>query len=176
VSAATQAIVAAEVGHLQLAHDYWAECAFTDLHDLHGNVDSGLHMAAMAGAWLVAVAGFGGMRDHDGILCFAPRLPPLLSRLAFRMRFAGRIIEVEVRRAADALGSDAPEGTVIAAGEQAATYRLLEGEALQTSHHGEPVELRPGESVTLDVPVLAGVAPVTQPAGRHPTARMRTSD
>ena len=98
LSATTQAIVAAEVGHLQLAHDYWAETAFTDLHDLHGNVDSGLHIGAMAGSWMVAVAGFGGMRDHDGLLTFAPRLPPLLDRLVFRMRFAARVIEVEIRR------------------------------------------------------------------------------
>jgi alpha,alpha-trehalose phosphorylase len=175
LSATTQAIIAAEVGHLQLAHDYWAETAFTDLQDLHGNVDSGLHIAAMAGTWMVGVAGFGGMRDHDGSLSFAPRLPPLLSRLAFRMRFAGRLIEVEIRRAgkprADAEGPEA-----IAAGEQTATYRLLEGEALQTRHHGEPVDVRPGQPVTIDVPALARAAPVTQPAGRHPRARMRTSD
>jgi alpha,alpha-trehalose phosphorylase len=177
LSATTQAIVAAEVGHLQLAHDYWAETAFTDLHDLHSNVDNGLHIGAMAGTWLVAVAGFGGMRDHDGRLSFAPRLPPALSRLAFRMRFAGRVIEVEVRRAVDSpVVADSDASQVIAAGEQAATYRLLEGDALQTRHHGEPVDLRPGEPVTLDVPALARVAPVTQPAGRHPRARMRTSD
>src|SRR5690606_14705614 len=62
LSAATQAVLAAEVGHLRLAYDYWIETAFTDLHDLHGNVDDGLHIAPMAGAWTVAVAGFGGMR------------------------------------------------------------------------------------------------------------------
>jgi alpha,alpha-trehalose phosphorylase len=175
LSATTQAIIAAEVGHLQLAHDYWAETAFTDLKDLHGNIDSGLHMAAMAGTWLVAVAGFGGMRDHDGTLTFAPRLPPLLSRLAFRMRFAGRIIEVEILRAAESV-ADTDGSEVITPGEQTATYRLLEGEAFGTRHHGEPVDLRPDEPVTLDVPALARPAPVTQPAGCHPTARMHTSD
>ena len=43
-----------------------------------------MHIAALAGGWTVAVAGFGGMRDHDGRLTFAPRLPPLLDRLVFR--------------------------------------------------------------------------------------------
>jgi alpha,alpha-trehalose phosphorylase len=37
-----------------------------------------VHIASLAGAWLAAVAGFGGMRDHDGNLTFAPRLPPRL--------------------------------------------------------------------------------------------------
>ncbi|MFP5347940.1 MAG: glycoside hydrolase family 65 protein [Actinomycetes bacterium] len=176
LSATTQAIVAAEVGHLQLAHDYWAETAFTDLHDLHGNVDNGLHIAAMAGAWLVAVAGFGGMRDHDGVVTFAPRLPPRLSRLVFRMRFAARVVEVEIRRVPDRTGEGSDTTQVVDAGEQRTTYRLLEGETLRTRHHGEPVELRPGQPLTLDVPPVARVDPVSQPPGREPAARMLTDD
>jgi alpha,alpha-trehalose phosphorylase len=160
LSAATQAIVAAEVGHLELAHDYWAETAFVDLHNLHDNVSSGLHIAAMAGAWMVAVAGFGGMRDHDGIITFAPRLPPRLDRLAFRMRFAGRVIEVEVRRTA----GEAAEG-------QHATYRLLEGPAFQTTHHGDPLQLAAGQAVSRAVPSAATPPPVSQPEGRAPRSR-----
>ena len=37
-----------------------------DLHDLHHNTRDGLHIASLAGAWIALVAGFGGMRDHDG--------------------------------------------------------------------------------------------------------------
>ena len=33
LSACTQAVLAAEVGHLDLAYDYLAEAALTDLHD-----------------------------------------------------------------------------------------------------------------------------------------------
>ena len=65
LSACVQAVLAAEVGYLDLAYDYFAEAALTDLHDLHYNVRNGLHIASLAGAWTVAVAGFGGMRDHD---------------------------------------------------------------------------------------------------------------
>ncbi len=152
LSACTQAIVAAEVGHLQLAHDYWAETALTDLHNLHGNTGSGLHLAAMAGTWLVAVAGFGGMRDHDGKLTFAPRLPSGLSRLAFRMRFAGRVVEVEVRH-------------------EQATYRLLQGDTLSTCHHARQFDLTAGVPVTLDIPPLAAPAAVSQPPGHAPARR-----
>lgn len=167
LSAATQAVVAAEVGHLQLAHDYWAVTALTDLHDLYGNVASGLHIAALAGGWMVAVAGFGGMRDHGGELTFAPRLPPKLNRLTFCMRFAGRVIDVEIRRA-EGRSPAAPDGRLaIEEGEQVVTYHLAAGEALKTRHHGEPVELKPGEDLTLEVPALARPAPVTQPAGRE---------
>ena len=90
LAACTQAVVAAEVGHLDLAYDYLGESALLDLLDLEHNTRDGLHIASLAGVWLATVAGFGGMRDHDGNLSFAPRLSPQLERLAFRISFRGR--------------------------------------------------------------------------------------
>src|SRR5204862_768458 len=95
LSAGTQAVVAAEVGRLELAYDYFGEAALMDLHDIEHNTRDGVHIAALAGAWIAAVAGFGGMRDHDGHLSFAPRLPPQLERLAFGLWFRGRLLRVE---------------------------------------------------------------------------------
>ncbi len=63
LSAAVQAVVAAEVGHLDLAAEYAHEAAFVDLHDLRGKTADGLHIASLGGAWLALVAGYGGMRD-----------------------------------------------------------------------------------------------------------------
>src|SRR6266511_5566073 len=74
LSACTQAVIAAEVGHLELAYDYFGEAALMDLDDLEHNTRDGVHIASLAGAWLAVVAGLGGMRDHDGKLTFAPRL------------------------------------------------------------------------------------------------------
>src|SRR5205823_14868873 len=67
LSASTQAVLAAEVGQLQLAYDYLSEAALMDLDDLEHNTRDGLHIASLAGAWTALVAGFGGMRLHDGI-------------------------------------------------------------------------------------------------------------
>ncbi len=87
LSACTQAVIAAEVGHLELAYDYLSEAALIDLDDIQHNTRDGLHIASLAGTWIAAVAGFGGMRDHNGILSFsAPppagahpaHVPPLL--------------------------------------------------------------------------------------------------
>ena len=75
LSACVQAVVAAEVGHLELAYDYFGEAALMDLGDLEHNTRDGLHIASLAGSWIAAVAGFGGMRDHGGELSFRPRLP-----------------------------------------------------------------------------------------------------
>ncbi|EUA06853.1 glycosyl hydrolase family 65 central catalytic domain protein [Mycobacterium xenopi 4042] len=49
LSACTQAVMCAEVGHLELAHDYAYEAALIDLRDLHANTRDGLHMASLAG-------------------------------------------------------------------------------------------------------------------------------
>ena len=96
LSACVQAIVAAEVGHVDLAYDYLGETAFIDLRDLAFNTKDGVHLAALAGSWLVAVAGFGGMRDHGDTLTFAPRLPARLTRLSFRLIYRGRRLRVTV--------------------------------------------------------------------------------
>jgi alpha,alpha-trehalose phosphorylase len=151
LSASEQAVVAAETGHLQLAYDYWAEAALTDLQNLHHNSGLGLHIASLAGGWTVAVAGFGGMRDHNGELAFAPRLPSRITRLRFRVRYQGRHLSVTVT----------PEK---------ATYRLMDGEPLDIRHHGRQVTVDNDELV-LDVPQTPTVEPVRQPPGREPRRR-----
>src|SRR3712207_9010462 len=56
-SACVQSIVAAEVGHLDLAYDYLAEAALMDIDDLEHNVLDGVHIASLAGALLAVMAG-----------------------------------------------------------------------------------------------------------------------
>ena len=49
LSACTQAVMAAEVGHLELAYDYFGEAALIDIADLNQNTKDGLHIASLAG-------------------------------------------------------------------------------------------------------------------------------
>lgn len=151
LSACTQSIMAAEVGHLDLAFDHFTEAALTDLHDLHHNASSGLHIASLAGTWLCCVAGFGGMRDHHGSITFAPRLPPRLNRLVFRMLLRNCCIEVQVR-------------------SESATYRLVEGDPVEVRHHGELFTVRTTETV-LPIPVKAPSPSPQQPLSREPYRR-----
>ncbi|MEA2233578.1 MAG: alpha,alpha-trehalose phosphorylase [Solirubrobacteraceae bacterium] len=149
LSASVQAIVAAEVGHVELAYDYLAETAFIDLGNLANNTGDGVHLAALAGSWLVAVAGFGGMRDHGETLAFAPRLPIRLTRLSFRLIYRGRRLRVTV-----------------AGGE--ARYELIEGEPLELLHDGESVTVTFGAVQRRALsPAPQRTRPV-QPPGRAP--------
>jgi alpha,alpha-trehalose phosphorylase len=152
LSACTQAVVAAEVGHLELAYDYFGEAALIDLQDLEQNTSDGVHIASLAGAWLVAVAGFGGMRDHGGRLSFRPRLPARLERLAFRLVFRARRLEV-----------------VVTKGE--ASYRLSGGEPLEVTHYGEEITVSDGRPTAKPIPPLAQRPAPGQPPRRAPLRR-----
>ncbi|RBY90115.1 family 65 glycosyl hydrolase [Blastococcus sp. TBT05-19] len=154
LSATQQAVMAAETGHLELALQYWAEAALTDIQNLHHNSGHGLHIASLAGGWTVAVAGFGGLRDHEGELTFAPRLPERLTRLRFRVVYRGRKLTVTVE-------------------QDRATYRLVDGDALTIRHHGRQVTIDHADLV-LEVPPPPAVEPVSQPPGREPRRRSRS--
>jgi alpha,alpha-trehalose phosphorylase len=98
-----------------------------DLDDLEHNTRDGLHMASLAGSWLVAVLGFGGFRDHEGVFSFAPRLPPHLERLAFGLVLCGGRLRVQ-----------------IVPGE--ARYELVDGEPLALRHGDTSFTLQPGSA------------------------------
>ena len=151
LSACTQAVMAAEVGQLDLAHDYLAEAALMDLRDVEHNTSDGIHMASLAGAWLALVAGFGGMRAGLGPLAFSPRLPDGIAALTFRMRYRGRKLRVTIKGGR-------------------AKYELMEGDPLPVCHHGEEFELGSKPTERKIPPVKAGPRP-DQPYGRPPYSR-----
>ncbi|MGE5227396.1 MAG: beta-phosphoglucomutase [Planctomycetaceae bacterium] len=110
-----------------------------DLDDVNGNVAHGVHIAAMAGSWVSLVHGFAGLRDDDGQISFAPRLPDAWSRLRFRLLLGGAQLQVTITR-------------------HAATYELLAGDDREIRHFGRPVRMAAGAPVTIGLdPHLEGV-------------------
>jgi alpha,alpha-trehalose phosphorylase len=152
LSASMQAILAAEVGHLELAFDYFGEAALMDLDDLERNTRDGLHMASLAGSWLAAVAGFGGFRDHAGTFSFDPRLPPHVERLAFGLMLRGRRLRV-----------------AIVPGE--ARYELVDGEPLPLRHDHTDFTLERGDPQTFAWRAPEVGDPPEQPPHRAPSRR-----
>ena len=98
LSSVVQSIIAAEVGYQELALKYFRHSLFVDLADLHKNTADGVHVASMGGVWSALVCGFGGMRDHDGMLTFDPRLPEEWPELRFRLIWHGTRILVAIQR------------------------------------------------------------------------------
>ncbi len=151
LSAASQGVVAAELGHLDLAGSYLNECAFIDLLDLNHNTADGIHLAANAGAWSVVVAGYGGMRIADGTLRFAPRIGGTVDALSFTLRYRERAISVAIR----------PDEV---------DYRIVRGEPLTILHYGQQL-LIDSAGLTTSIPLLAAPPAVHQPFGREPFSR-----
>ncbi|WP_435253284.1 glycoside hydrolase family 65 protein [Streptomyces tendae] len=149
LSACCQAVVAAQTGHLRLAYDYATEAALMDLADLEHNTRDGLHIASLAGTWMALVAGFGGTRRDGDSLRFTPRLPEKFSRLAFRLQFRGRCLQVEI-------------------GPDRASYSLLAGPPLTIHHHGTEVQVTGDEPVTLGVSAPKWRPTPEQPPHRRP--------
>ena len=152
LSAAIQAVMAAETGHVELAYDYLAESCLVDLHDLQQNTRNGLHLAALAGGWSALVAGFGGFRAGNGMPAFAPRLPRAITRLAFHLWYRERRLRVS-------------------AVARETTYELRSGEPLQVTHHGEPLLLTTNGRVTRPNPPPTSRPRPSQPPARAPVRR-----
>jgi alpha,alpha-trehalose phosphorylase len=153
LSACTQAVVAAEVGHIELAYDYFGEAALMDLDDLEHNTRDGLHIASLAGACMAPIGAFGGVRDYHGGLNFSPRLPQALSRMSFRMTFRGRLLRVDISH-------------------REASYTLMDGPPLDISHYGETVSLKTKSAVRRRLPKLPTLPAPRQPPGRAPARRV----
>ena len=150
-------MTAAEVGHLELAYDYAYEAAQIDLRDIDHNSRDGLHIASLAGVWTALVAGFGGLRQHDGLLSFAPQLPDGLTRLSFTVRWRGLLLGVDIE-------------------PDRATYTLRDGpdSSLSFRHNKKDLTVTTGEPVTERITKRPPMLPrPPQPPGREPVHRGR---
>lgn len=155
LSACTQSVVAAEVGHLDLAYAYLLEASLMDLRDLEHNTRDGVHVASLAGGWLALVCGFGGMRDHDGVLSLDPALPQAIRSLRFAVRWRGWQVHVAITR-------------------DHVTYTLeddVDGRDghIDLVHAGETFTLTTAEPVSRPLQERIPLTPTPQqPAGREP--------
>jgi alpha,alpha-trehalose phosphorylase len=124
LSPCIQSILAFQVGELDKARGYGIAGLLMDMGDVGGNVESGCHIAAMGGSWMVIVYGIAGLRDYDGRLRFLPRMPPRLSHIAFSLTVHDNLIGIEINR-------------------DRAVYTLREGSGLSVWHEDEELPLSP---------------------------------
>jgi alpha,alpha-trehalose phosphorylase len=124
LSAAIQAVGAAETGDRDKAYRYAMYALHMDLGDLGRNVVDGCHIASMGGTWMVITYGLAGLRDWNGRIGFEPRRPLRFQRIRFPLTIKGSLLRV-------------------AMDPRSVRYRLEHGPALTIHHHDEEIALTP---------------------------------
>jgi len=120
------AIMAARLGDMGKAVDYFRQSATMDLDDAHGNTKDGIHTANMGGTWLAITAGFGGLRVKPDGLHLHPRLPDAWRAYSFPLTWRGSELRVHV----------SPKGWRIV---------LAEGEAVDVHVNGQCLRVAAGQ-------------------------------
>ena len=150
LSASTQAIMAAEVGYQDLAFSYFMNALSVDLSNLHRNTVDGVHVASTAGVWSALVFGFGGFRDHDGVLSFDPRLPQHWQQLSFHLRWREVLLQVVVTKNALTIKAAAVQDGATSQGPETVKFLV----------RGQEFAVAPGNEVKVPLadqgPVFSG--------------------
>lgn len=89
-------IVAAKLGMVDKAIEYFDDSTQLDLMDLHHNTKDGIHTANMGGNYMAIVYGFGGFRLKESGISFAPILPEPWSGYHFCICYENSRISVNV--------------------------------------------------------------------------------
>ncbi len=160
LSACTQAVIAAEVGHLDLAYDYLGEAALMDLRDLEHNTRDGVHIASLAGTWIVLVMRFRGAapRGRHGQLRAAAAGQPRQDRVLPRDQGAAaegrtharhRHVLADGRRAVRDLALRRKGGTYQPKSRRLARFRQMPARPRPSQPHGrEPAHRVPTDQGT----------------------------
>ncbi|MDB5063389.1 MAG: malP, partial [Mucilaginibacter sp.] len=98
LSPCVHAILAAKLGDMDKAYEFYLRTSRLDIDDYNNDTDDGCHITSMAGTWMAVIEGFGGMRVKDGILSFNPLLPPKWNAFSFQIGFRGALLNVRVSR------------------------------------------------------------------------------
>ncbi|MFD2130679.1 glycoside hydrolase family 65 protein [Pseudogracilibacillus auburnensis] len=99
LSSCVFSMMAARIGCLEKAYNYFIQSASLDLDNTQGNTKDGLHMANMGGTWMGIVVGFAGMRLKESGLHFRPQLPKQWEEYSFHLQYQNRILRFTVSKA-----------------------------------------------------------------------------
>jgi maltose phosphorylase len=98
LSPSIHSILAAELGYMKEAVDFFGFATRMDLDDYNRNTKEGLHLTSIAAAWVNIVYGFGGLRSDGDMLKLAPYCPEYWTSYQFNFHYFGSNIKVFVTR------------------------------------------------------------------------------
>jgi trehalose/maltose hydrolase-like predicted phosphorylase len=139
LSPAMHGLVAARLGHSEMALRYFRRSAAIDLSDTHVAIDGGVHIAALGGNWMLVVFGFAGLSLRNDGLGLDPQLPADWRSLAFSVQWRGRGLKIRIDQ-----------------DKQRLEAMLEEGDSMMLVVSSEPHELRRNQAleVCLDIQIV----------------------
>lgn len=96
LSLSTHAILASELGDLDLAYDLFKHASDIDLGPNMTSSNDGIHAASIAGIWSIAIFGFAGVRLTDSGLTVQPNLPKEWRKLSFNIEWHSETLHIVV--------------------------------------------------------------------------------
>lgn len=94
LSPAIHSILAAELGEMDEAINFFGYATRLDLDNYNRNTREGLHTTSIAMAWANIVYGFAGLRSDAEMLRFAPQIPGRWKKLSFSITYRGSILRI----------------------------------------------------------------------------------
>lgn len=91
-------IMAAKLGMVEKAYEYFGESAKLDLFNTHKNTKDGIHTANMAGNYMDIIYGFAGLRIKESGLYLSPCIPDKWKSYQFRFQYQGTRMEIKVSK------------------------------------------------------------------------------
>ncbi|AOG27430.1 glycoside hydrolase family 65 protein [Cutibacterium avidum] len=154
LSAVAQSVMAAEVGHQDMAMEYFLDALYCDLADTHHNASDGVHVASTGGVWGGLVHGFVGMRNDRENLRFDPRLPAQWTSIKHHMVIGDSHMLVKLER-------------------DAITFQILSGHDREVTVRGELHHIGV-EPVRVPLSDQGPLRPSLR--GTHPVSGLRRAD
>lgn len=154
LSAVVQSVMAAEVGHQEMAMEYFLDALYCDLADTHHNASDGVHVASTGGVWGCLVHGFVGMRNDRENLRFDPRLPAQWTSIKHHMLIGDSHMLVKLER-------------------DAITFQILSGHDREVTVRGELHHIGV-EPVRIPLSDQGPLRPNLR--GTHPISGLRRAD
>ena len=84
-----QGLVAAAVGEVKQAYQYFRLAALVDLEDNRGNTADGVHGASCGNIWQAVIFGVAGVQFTENGPVANPHIPPIWKRLKFKLHWRG---------------------------------------------------------------------------------------
>lgn len=97
LSAAMHSLIAIEVGALSHAYRFFNVALRSDISNLHGNSDEGIHAASLGGAWQCVVNGFAGIRLRKEILSINPLMPRTWRKIRCSILWKKKLLRIETK-------------------------------------------------------------------------------